>query len=500
MVRRHWFRFWTVFSTSSPRQPSSPGDTTSDATIKSSSADAATMDPRQAILHAESASALVDILRGQYQPPNPSAELAQLRVDQHSPEASNASYQKRLGSALDQVAQLKLQLETSERECHLWKREVDKSVGLITSLRKTLTASGAERKQARTAQSAEVTVTRSAPLHEAELMVKGRDEEIAALSKSIVERGEAYKILQGVSAKHFQQLQEIVLSPDDDGSHKLRHAKKTIDEMRETILRQKRVMSRQGFVPMHDPHMAAAAGAGLDVSGLDPASLKFNDRLCRLLAKRFPEVMRIPDGEDRVVELRICSRQSGSAGSQVSASCSAATPAPGSSSAGSQIPLRHRPPRSIDALRRVRKDKLTLSQRLRVLANPESATAAADSAVNASTAASDASAGPASTTAKLSRLAQLFGSEDESDSGDSDSADELHTPVVTSPGPPQGEVQSYLAAGQVPPGPPPASASAGPSPISLSPTKKHRKGKKKHKHKHKHKTKAKHKDRRKSKR
>ncbi|POM74940.1 Hypothetical protein PHPALM_8018 [Phytophthora palmivora] len=217
-------------------------------------------------------------------------------------------------------------------------------------------------------------------------MIKSRDEDITALSRSIIERDEAYKILQGVSAKHFQQLQEIVLSLDDDGSHKLRHGKKTIDEMRETILRQKRVISRQGFVPMHDPHMAAAAGAGLDVPGMDPASLKLNARLCRLLAERFPEVMRIPDGEDRVVELRICSRQPGSAGVQTSASDSAATSAPSSSSvvasplssnsAGIQIPLRHRPPRSIEALRRVRKDKFTPSQRLRVLANPESATAA----------------------------------------------------------------------------------------------------------------------------
>ncbi|POM74240.1 Hypothetical protein PHPALM_8836 [Phytophthora palmivora] len=396
--------------TSSLRQPSSPCDTTSDATIKSSSVDQATMDPvstlvveqvnrhhnehihlarliafaltqppepsdstqRQAILHAESASALVDILRGRHQPPNSSAELAQLRVDLHSTEASNTSFQKRLGSALDQDAQLKLQLETSERECHIWRRETDKLVGLITSLRKALTTSGAELKQAQTAQSAEVTTTRSA-LHAAELMIKGRDEEIAALSKSIVERDEAYKILQ-----------EIVLSLDDDGSHKLFHAKKTINEMRETILRQNRVIGRQGFVPMHDPHMAA--GAGLGVPGMDPASLKLNARFCRLLAERFPEVMQIPDGEDRVVELRICSRQSGSAGVQVSASSSAAIPTPGSSSAaalppssssaGTHVPLRHRPLRSIEALRRVRKDKLTPSHRLSVLANTESATTA----------------------------------------------------------------------------------------------------------------------------
>ncbi|POM57778.1 LOW QUALITY PROTEIN: Hypothetical protein PHPALM_37668 [Phytophthora palmivora] len=103
---------------------------------------------------------------------------------------------------------------------------------------------------------------------------------------------------------------------------------------------------------------------------------------------------------------------------------------------------------------------------------------AADSAVGASTADGDAPAEPASTTAKLSRLAQLFGSEDESDSsdsGDSDSADGPLTPVVTSSGPPQGKVQSYLAAGQ-----------------------KRRKEKKKYKHKHKHK--AAHKGRHKSKR
>ncbi|POM66387.1 Hypothetical protein PHPALM_17757 [Phytophthora palmivora] len=283
---------------------------------------------RQAILHAESASALVDILRGQYQLPNSSAELTQLRVDLYSAEASNASFQKRLGTALDQIAQLKLQLETSERECHLWTRETDKSVCLITSLRKALTAPGAEIKQAWTAQSAEVTATRSA-LHAVALTGKDRNEEIMTLSKSVVERDDTYKLLQGVLAKHFQQLQEIVLSLDDHGSH---NAKKTIDELRETILRQKRVISRHGFVPMHDLHMASTAGAGLDVPGLGPASLKITARLCRLLADRFLEVMLIPDGENQVIELSICSRQSNSAGNLASIPSLVATPAPSPSS------------------------------------------------------------------------------------------------------------------------------------------------------------------------
>ncbi|POM78673.1 Hypothetical protein PHPALM_3773 [Phytophthora palmivora] len=118
--------------------------------------------------------------------------------------------------------------------------------------------------------------------------------------------------------------------------------------------------------------MAAAAGAGLDVPGMDPASLRLNARLCRRLAERSCG----SPNEDRVGELRICSRQPGSAITQVTDSCSSATPAPSSSSAGAPDPLRHCPPQSVDDLRRVRQDKLTPSQRLRVLANPKSATAA----------------------------------------------------------------------------------------------------------------------------
>ncbi|POM66586.1 Hypothetical protein PHPALM_17531 [Phytophthora palmivora] len=231
--------------------PSSPGDTTSDATIKSGSVDAATMDPvstlvmeqgnrhhnehihlarliafaltqppepsdsiqHQAILHAESASALVDILRGQYQPPNSCAELAQLRVDLHSAEASNVSFQKRLPEAAGLCIGPSRSVEAAARDLRVRMAPLEAAT-----------------------QTAEVTTTRSA-LHAAEPMIKGQDEDITVLSKSIVERDEAYKILHCVSAKHFQQLQEIVVSLDDDGSHTLRHAKKTIDEMRETIIR-----------------------------------------------------------------------------------------------------------------------------------------------------------------------------------------------------------------------------------------------------------------------
>ncbi|POM77876.1 Hypothetical protein PHPALM_4673 [Phytophthora palmivora] len=116
--------------------------------------------------------------------------------------------------------------------------------------------------------------------------------------------------------------------------------------------------------------------------------------------------------------------------------------------------------------------------------------AEASSANTASATTSNAPVSSASSLA-LSRLAQLFGSDDESNDDDngSDSADvSAVSTVVSSPlPPPHGKIQSYLAAGQVPPGPPPAPTSGGSSPQVPTSSKKHRK-----KHKHKHKRKHKH--------
>lgn len=64
---------------------------------------------------------------------------------------------------------------------------------------------------------------------------------------------------------------------------------------------------------MHDPHMAVAAAAGLGVPGMNPADLQLNARLCRFLTQRFPEVMDIPAGETRRVELITHPRADGAA-------------------------------------------------------------------------------------------------------------------------------------------------------------------------------------------
>ncbi|KAE9307960.1 hypothetical protein PF008_g21099 [Phytophthora fragariae] len=145
---------------------------------------------------------------------------------------------------------------------------------------------------------------------------------------------------------------------------------------------------------MHDPHMAAAAGAGLDVPGLSPADLQLNACLCRALAARFPEVTDIPAGETRTVESVIHPRGDGAAsappassnsaglsprldsrtsgvssgdGTSVPASSSAIVPpgVPAQPSSSAPAP----PSKSIDQLRRARLDTLTPAEKLRRYSN-----------------------------------------------------------------------------------------------------------------------------------
>ncbi|KAE8893729.1 hypothetical protein PF010_g16865 [Phytophthora fragariae] len=138
---------------------------------------------------------------------------------------------------------------------------------------------------------------------------------------------------------------------------------------------------------MHDPHMVAAAGAGLDVPGLSPADLQLNARLCRTLAMRFPEVMDIPAGETRVVELILHPRQDGAVSVPRALPSSAGsflgqdsrTPVPTSSPAVSHPSgsvAQDPPSKSIDQLHRARLDTLTPAEKLRRYSNPKSSTAA----------------------------------------------------------------------------------------------------------------------------
>ncbi|KAE9171356.1 hypothetical protein PF005_g27177 [Phytophthora fragariae] len=333
---------------------------------------------RRALLDAQSVTELTHVLRGQYSPLGSAQVIADLRQEHNAQE----------------------KVKEANLERSLWEREAKKASPFLTSLRKALAKSEAALKLVQERQDRKI---KSAFKHSADYVqkVKKLEEEVVTLTQALADRDHAYAELHAVSSKPFEQLQEstsLLLTGD---SQPLRHAKAVIDSQRQVILRQKRVIAREGKIPMHDPHMAAAAGAGLDVPGLNLADLQLNARLCRTLAMRFPEVMDIPAGETRTVELVIHPREDGVAsvpqGSLSSAGSSLGLGSPPSgipSSVGVPVPTGlpsgvssatstqsssrvHAPPsKSIDQLHRARLDTLTPAEKLRRYSNPKSSTAA----------------------------------------------------------------------------------------------------------------------------
>ncbi|KAE9245967.1 hypothetical protein PF002_g6967 [Phytophthora fragariae] len=329
---------------------------------------------RRALLDAQSVTELTHVLRGQYSPLGSAQVIADLRQE--------------LGI-----------LQTLQGDqAPDWTPK--KASPFLTSLRKALAKSEAALKLVQEKQDRKI---KSAFKHSADYVqkVKKLEEEVVTLTQALADRDHAYAELHAVSSKHFEQLQEstsLLLTGD---SQPLRHAKAVINSQRQVILRQKRVIAREGKIPMHDPHMAAAAGAGLDFPGLNLADLQLNARLCRTLAMRFPEVMDIPAGETRTVELVIHPREDGGAsvpqGSLSSAGSSLGLGSPPSglpSSVGVPVPTGlpsgvssatstksssrvYAPPsKSIDQLHRARLDTLTPAEKLRWYSNPKSSTAA----------------------------------------------------------------------------------------------------------------------------
>ncbi|KAE8959120.1 hypothetical protein PR001_g30833, partial [Phytophthora rubi] len=333
---------------------------------------------RRALLDARSVTELAHVLRGQYSPLGSAQVIADLRQE--------------LGTLQT--------IQEANLERSLWEREAKKASPFLTSLRKALAKSEASLKLAQESQDRKI---KSAFKHSDDhaKKVERLEEEVVTLTKALADRDYVYAELHAVATKHFEQLQESTRLLLGGDSQPLRHAKAVIDSQRQVILRQKRVIARDGKLPMHDPHMAAAAGAGLDVPGLSPADLQLNARLCRTLAMRFPEVMDIPAGETRTVELTIHPRADGAAsappapssstgsflgsdtrtsGAQLSAGMSgSASLLPGSSSviptqpsSGVQVP----PSKSIRQLHQARLATLTPAEKLRRYSNPKSSTAA----------------------------------------------------------------------------------------------------------------------------
>ncbi|KAE8981705.1 hypothetical protein PR002_g23745 [Phytophthora rubi] len=250
---------------------------------------------RRALLDAQSVTELTHVLRGQYSPLGSAQVIADLRQELGILQTLQGDQARRLDWLATENADLQEKVKEANLERSLWEREAKKASPFLTSLRKALAKSEAALKLAQESQDRKI---KSAFKHSADhaQKVKKLEEEVVTLTKALADRDHAYAELHAVATKHFEQLQESTRLLLDGDSQPLRHAKAVIDSQRQVILRQKRVISRDGKLPMHDPHMAAAAGAGLDVPGLSPADLQLNARLCRTLAMRFPEVMDIPPG------------------------------------------------------------------------------------------------------------------------------------------------------------------------------------------------------------
>ncbi|KAG3061279.1 hypothetical protein PI125_g24737 [Phytophthora idaei] len=113
--------------------------------------------------------------------------------------------------------------------------------------------------------------------------VQDRIAEIETLHQTVADKDAAYVTLQDDAAKYFEQMQTSARWLNSTNDPALRYTQAVVKDQRAVILRQKCIIQHQGFLPLHNPHMAAAAGAGLDVHGLNPADLKLNARLCHHL-------------------------------------------------------------------------------------------------------------------------------------------------------------------------------------------------------------------------
>ncbi|GMF47878.1 unnamed protein product [Phytophthora fragariaefolia] len=406
---------------SPPRQPSPPGGTTLDTEDKSDLARRVTLESlecllhfqasqreqglaelarsvafsltrpavpsdqaqRDAVLSAASIYELGDALRHPFAGPDSSAVIADMRSELQVAQQINSALKRRLDTQSDELADLRSQLNIMDLERDRLLDLSKQSTAFTASLRKSVAELEAQAAVARSQADAQVAAS-FCHADGFKRQVQDRDQEIAALRVSIADRDRAYADLQGVASTHLAQLQGSARLLVDGGSQPLRHAQSVIAHQRAVILRQKRVIARHGFIPMHDPHMAAAAAGGLDAPGLSPSDLQLNARLCRILAERFPEAMEITSGETRVLELRIGSRQDGALtalpGSSSPRQASGRTAQPSSiglaasdvdSAGGSSQPRR-----TLAQLRRARLNTSTPAKKLHRLSHPVSATAA----------------------------------------------------------------------------------------------------------------------------
>ncbi|GMF27863.1 unnamed protein product [Phytophthora fragariaefolia] len=277
---------------SPPRQPSPPGDTTSDAEDKSDSSRRVTLKSlecllhfqasqreqelaklarlvafsliraavpsdraqRDAVLSAASVHELGDALRHQFAEPDSSAVITDLWSELQVAQQINSFLTRRLDTQSAELADRRSQLNVMTLERDRLLDFSKQSTTFTASFRKSVAELEAQADVARSQADAQV----AAAFRHADgfkRQVQDRDQEIATLRISIADRDRAYVDLQGVASKHFAHLQESARLLVNGGSQPLRHGQSVIAHQRAVILRQNRVIARQGSIRMHDPHI-----------------------------------------------------------------------------------------------------------------------------------------------------------------------------------------------------------------------------------------------------
>ncbi|KAF1781069.1 hypothetical protein GQ600_21519 [Phytophthora cactorum] len=186
---------------------------------------------RQALLNASSATELLDVFAGQYAAPT---TLTQ---------SENAALTRPLDTPAIENADLGTRLNVAENQVTVLEADAKHSANHVVSLRKVIALS-----EGMLAKAVEIEKSKIKTLHQ-----------------TIADKDAAYVTLQDDAAKHFEQLQTSARLLNSTNDPALRYAQAVVKDQRAVILRQKCIIQHQGFLPLHDPHMAAAAGAGLDL-------------------------------------------------------------------------------------------------------------------------------------------------------------------------------------------------------------------------------------------
>ena len=236
---------------------------------------------------------------------DPPEVLGRRRFDTRFAQLSQDVLAHRLARATDQEAQMEHVLATVIHEREHWKDRVQDQLTLLSSLRK-VAESSAQKLRAADERMALQQATLRRCNDSLTSQLKERDAEIARLVRRVTDADAEIVMLRDISARYFARTEEaFVASSGGPLGKKLQAAAATVADQRRVIARLRRQLQNVGITHSSDPEVAIALAAGIDAPGLSPAKLSLNDRLCRMLEARWPELSLLRSTEPQRLTLNV---------------------------------------------------------------------------------------------------------------------------------------------------------------------------------------------------